>query len=230
MGDAARDAILKRVEQALKRHAPDPHWIAEPVGAGPVFPLPEPNEEARRTRFRDEFTAIHGEWSHVDSLEAGQTWLAEWMRAEGLSSLAAVESPTLRAALAGIDGVKWFDGSNRSTDGWDSFPVGVTPAESLVAESGTIVVGTGIAGRALSVLPPIHLVVATCDQLVGDLETSIRRIRTRYPDRLPSSFTWISGPSRTADIEKILVLGAHGPRRLVLLLLPAAASDHSTPA
>ena len=118
----------------------------------------------------------------------------------------------------------------RSTDGWDSFPVGVTPAESLVAESGTIVVGTGIAGRALSVLPPIHLVVATCDQLVGDLETSIRRIRTRYPDRLPSSFTWISGPSRTADIEKILVLGAHGPRRLVLLLLPAAASDHSTPA
>jgi L-lactate dehydrogenase complex protein LldG len=223
MSRTARAAILQRVRQALKNPSPEPHWLTEPTGAGPVFPLPEPTEEALRGRFREEFQAIQGEWHEVDSLDAARQWLADWLERERVGSLLAPRSAALESLLGDRDLVRWVDASVESTKGWDKIDVGVTLAESLVAESGTIAVGSGIAGRAISVLPPIHLVVATADQLVADLETSMRRIRERYPERLPTTFSWITGPSRTADIEKILVLGAHGPRRLVLLLAPAGA-------
>src|SRR5690606_6031788 len=128
----------------------------------------------------------------------------------------------LSSVLGDVGSVRWFDGQSGDPTGWEKVDVGFTPAESLVAESGTIAVCSRSAGRVLSVLPPIHFVIASADQLVPDLETSMRRIRQRY-ETLPSNISWISGPSRTADIEKILVLGAHGPRRLLLLLLPAGS-------
>ena len=70
----------------------------------------------------------------------------------------------------------------------------------------------------LSVLPPTHYVVATRGQLVPDLDAAFAILRAR--GALPSAVSFVSGPSRTADIEKILVLGAHGPRRLAIVLLP----------
>jgi len=72
----------------------------------------------------------------------------------------------------------------------------------------------------MSVLPPVHVVVATMDQLLTDLDAAVKFVRKRYGDQLPSTLSVVTGPSRTADIEKILVLGAHGPKRLVVLMLP----------
>jgi L-lactate dehydrogenase complex protein LldG len=86
-----------------------------------------------------------------------------------------------------------------------------------VAQTGSIFVSTRSAGgRALSVLPPVHLVLARRDQLVPDLPAAFARLRQRHGGRWPSAVTMITGPSRTADIEKILVMGAHGPKRLVV--------------
>ncbi len=90
--------------------------------------------------------------------------------------------------------------------------LGVTGCECLVAQTGTIVVST----RALSVLPPVHLVIARPDQLVPDLAAAFALLRQRYNGRWPDALSFITGPSRTADIEKILVMGAHGPKRLAL--------------
>jgi L-lactate dehydrogenase complex protein LldG len=88
-----------------------------------------------------------------------------------------------------------------------------------VAQTGSIFVTTRSAGgRALSVLPPAHLVVARRDQLVPDLEAAFALMRKRYDRHWPSLICLISGPSRTGDIEKILVMGAHGPKRLAVYL------------
>ena len=97
-------------------------------------------------------------------------------------------------------------------EGWN-----VTGCDCLVAQTGSIFVSTRSAdGRAASVLPAMHLVVAHRDQLVPDLPTAFALLRQRYGDHWPSAISLITGPSRTADIEKILVMGAHGPKRLGL--------------
>jgi L-lactate utilization protein LutC len=94
----------------------------------------------------------------------------------------------------------------------------VTLAEALIAQTGSILVTASCGGRGASVIAPCHIVYATTGQLVPDLTTALSRAsQERILDR--NSFACvISGSSRTADIEKILVQGAHGPRRLVVIL------------
>jgi L-lactate dehydrogenase complex protein LldG len=75
-------------------------------------------------------------------------------------------------------------------------------------------------GRVLSVLPPHHIVIARQGQLVTDLTEAYASLAAKYRANYPSMISFITGPSRTGDIERILVLGAHGPKRLTILLLP----------
>lgn len=220
----SRSAILGRIRQALKSPAPEPHWTHEPVDNGPLFPLPNAdNREANMSRFREEFAAVQGEWHEVDSVAAARDWVANWSGATAGQGILAVEHPLVRRVLelenSKSNGVVWCGPNNPSRAGWENLELGVTPCEALICESGTVVVSTGIAGRAPSVLPPVHLVIATANQFVPDIETALAGLRAKYGSTLPSSISLITGPSRTGDIEKILVLGAHGPRRLAVLLL-----------
>lgn len=99
--------------------------------------------------------------------------------------------------------------------------VGVTGCDCLIAQTGSIVVTTRTAGgRVLSVWPPVHLVVARRDQLVPDLAAALALLRQRYDRNWPSLLSVTTGPSRTADIEKVPVLGAHGPKRIALCFEP----------
>lgn len=98
---------------------------------------------------------------------------------------------------------------------------GLTECEALIAQTGTVLVSAPSAGgRALSVLPPHHVVLARREQVVPDLTAAFQRVQAKFMDKFPSFLSFISGPSRTGDIERILVLGAHGPKRLTVLLLP----------
>lgn len=221
MSSSGREAILQRIRQALGVKSHEPEWLKEPRSTDAVFPVDASSEASLKSRFREEFEAVQGEWHEVDSFPAAQTWLRDFVLQERIGSLLAGADDGLLALAGDLPGVTWVESDGRSTDGWPDVAAGLTTCETLVAESGTICVSAAQSGRAMSVLPPLHIVVATSDQLVADLETSIDRLRGRYGGNLPSSCSWITGPSRTADIEKILVLGAHGPRRLVLLLLPA---------
>lgn len=95
--------------------------------------------------------------------------------------------------------------------------VGITECDALVAQTGSVLVTTKSAGgRVLSVLPPHHIVLARYDQLVPDLESAFGVLRHNYSPDWPSFISFITGPSRTGDIERILVLGAHGPKRLTI--------------
>lgn len=98
--------------------------------------------------------------------------------------------------------------------------VGITQCEALIAQTGSVLVTTrSSGGRALSVLPPHHLVLARLDQMLPDLPGAFALLKEKYAHDYPSFTSFITGPSRTGDIERILVLGAHGPKKLTIFCL-----------
>jgi L-lactate dehydrogenase complex protein LldG len=93
-------------------------------------------------------------------------------------------------------------------------------SELLVKKLGAILVSSASSsGRALSILPHVHVVVADADQVVPDLGSALALTKARHGDQMPSMLSFITGPRRTGDIERILVLGAHGPKELYLVLV-----------
>ena len=97
---------------------------------------------------------------------------------------------------------------------------GITECDALIAQTGSVLVTNRSAGgRALSVLPPHHVVLARRDQLLRDLPAAFQFLKQKYGANYPSMMSFITGPSRTGDIERILVLGAHGPKKLTILLV-----------
>ena len=185
----ARENVLARVRAALRVEA---HRPPAPTTA-PIFP-PVTNPEAR---FREEFIALKGEL--IDGAEK----LREFLKS--FAKIATDESELVRKMVG--------EGNASARDG----DLGATSCDCLIAQTGSVVVSAlSAGGRALSVLPPAHLVIARREQIVPDLAAAMTLLRQRYDGRWPSALSVITGPSRTADIEKILVFGAHGPKRLVI--------------
>ena len=109
-----------------------------------------------------------------------------------------------------------------TTDVIAAADVGITEAEYLVADSGTLVLRAAGRARGVSLLPPVHVAVVACDRLVADLGAALAHLRAT--GARDSCITLVTGPSRTADIEKKLVVGVHGPCTLhVVLLAPPEA-------
>jgi L-lactate dehydrogenase complex protein LldG len=187
--NVARDNILRRVHDALSAEA---HRPVAPTSA-PVFP-PITDPEAS---FRAEFAALRGEI--IENAAALRAFVS------GFAKIATDGSELTRKIIGEPNaGVRECD-------------LGVTGCDYLVAQTGSIIVSTlSAGGRALSVLPPTHLVIARHEQMVADLASATALLRKRYDKHWPSALSVITGPSRTADIEKILVMGAHGPKRLAL--------------
>jgi len=103
--------------------------------------------------------------------------------------------------------------------------IGITRCEYLVARLGTVVVSSRQSpGRKITVFPEIHLVLGYTSQLVPDLKQALNSIKKKYRENYPSMVSLISGPSRTADIEKTLVMGAHGPKELYVFLIDDSAT------
>lgn len=102
--------------------------------------------------------------------------------------------------------------------------VSVISCELLVARLGSIMVSSRH-GRKINAFPESLVVVATTNQLVEDLSDAFAFLQQKYHSKVPSMVSFITGPSRTADIEKTLVLGAHGPKNIYLLLLESSKID-----
>jgi L-lactate dehydrogenase complex protein LldG len=94
----------------------------------------------------------------------------------------------------------------------------ITLCEALVAQTGSVLVSSSNGGRGATVVAPAHIVFATMDRLVPDLEAAFTRVYERGIADKNSYVCLITGSSRTADIEKVLIMGAHGPRRLIVVL------------
>ena len=212
----ARSSILHRIHEALKRAAPTP----PAPSAGEVFP-PVPEAELL-PRFQKEFVALKGEFGCARNWDEAQQWVADLARRHSLSKIAIMPHADTQTATRSVKPVV-LTGTDDCAHKLAEVDLGVTVCDSLIANTGSIVVTseTGF-GRALSILPPAHLVVARRSQLVPHLSDALKVVRERYGASVtswPSMITIITGPSRTADIEKILVLGAHGPKQLFILVL-----------
>lgn len=91
----------------------------------------------------------------------------------------------------------------------------ITNCEVLVARTGSAIISSNQnMGRTSTVFHPVHIIVAYSDQVTNDISDAISKIKARYGEKLPSMINVNSGPSRTADIEKTLVVGVHGPREV----------------
>jgi L-lactate dehydrogenase complex protein LldG len=105
--------------------------------------------------------------------------------------------------------------------------VALSHAFAAVAESGTLILTSGPDNpTTLNFLPDTHIVVVAAKDIEGDYETVWQRIRERYgPGQMPRVVNMITGPSRSADIEQTLILGAHGPRRLHVMVVGEGTFD-----
>lgn len=110
------------------------------------------------------------------------------------------------------------DISGISSPDFSHYQAGLTTVDFLAARTGSLVINSiSDGGRRLSVLPPVHIALARESQLVPSLDAAMAQMPG---DSMNWSYaTIITGPSRTSDIEKKLVLGAHGPKRLIILIL-----------
>ena len=109
-------------------------------------------------------------------------------------------------------------------DSLQQLSVGITGCEFLIARLGSIMVSSKTS-RRLNVYPETHVVIAYANQLVDDLKDAFTAVQAKYAGKLPSMLSVITGPSRTADIEKTLVMGAHGPKELFLILVETPPSE-----
>lgn len=106
------------------------------------------------------------------------------------------------------------------TEDFQKMDSAITYCEYLIARLGSIMISSNqTSGRRLNVFPENHIVIAYTSQIVADIKDALKNIHNQYDGKLPSLVSVISGPSRTADIEKTLVMGAHGPKNLYLLLI-----------
>lgn len=97
---------------------------------------------------------------------------------------------------------------------------GVTQSDFLIARFGSVMVSSGLgSGRRMFAFPESHIVIARVSQVVPELKDALAGIKKKYAHNFPSQITTITGPSRTADIEKTLVMGAHGPKELYVFMV-----------
>lgn len=224
---SGRERVLSQVRAALRLAAAAPPAAPRSALAS-VLPRVGPSRAEWLALFAQRTAELRAGLEVHPDLDALGPRLAELARAEAWSRLA-THAGVLTGALAPQAGVPILhvDGGYAIED-LEACDAGLTECEALVAQTGSVLLTSlGAGGRALSILPPHHVVVATESQLVPDLPAAFDRLRARYGARWPSLASFVTGPSRTGDIERILVLGAHGPRKLTILL---AAGGRGGPA
>ncbi|MCB9503906.1 MAG: lactate utilization protein [Deferribacteres bacterium] len=218
---SSRDRILQnlQVPNSLKKES------SQPFQDSSIYSdYPEKTKEELIEAFRAHFLALNGEFFHVRSKEEAAERVAELLHSVEGNRYLVDSNPLCRDIFSSVPELeKQFDDITKTSleaMEFAEYSIGLTSADFLVARTGSIVLRSSIAaGRRLSVLPPLHIVVATVEQIVPSLDAALQNSEFRNGEW--SYGTIITGPSRTSDIEKILVLGAHGPKRLALILLDA---------
>jgi L-lactate dehydrogenase complex protein LldG len=206
MATTAKENILKRIREALSNPVPLPFPHSE--GNSDVFVN---NDEDHLVLFAQEFTKLQGKFSFCTNEVDLQEQLATLIGEKNWTKIYSVEH-------------KWSEILNNiSVPNYTDLPsceVSITSCESLVARTGTMVLGSAQAnGRTASVYAPIHICIAYTSQVVYDVKDALIALKEKYGDGFPSFVTFASGPSRTADIEKTLVTGVHGPKEVFCFLV-----------
>jgi L-lactate dehydrogenase complex protein LldG len=206
-----REKVFKSIRNALieKTDTPFPDTDTE----SSVF---KENTETTELTFAQEFTKIGGKFAYCEDEDDMAEKLKFIIQDSKMDNVFCFEE-SLKPILEQNE-ISFEDHAGNLLES----SIGITACEFLTARTGSIIISSRqLSGRRLNVFPEIHVVVASTNQLVADVKDGLNRLKEIYDKGFPSAITVISGPSRTADIEKTLVLGAHGPKELYVLLVEA---------
>lgn len=199
--ETSREKILNKIRKALATPVPLP--FPEKTDS-PGFYLPAQDE--LDVLFAEAFIKLQGKFVYC----ANETELQH----------------QLQQLIAAKEWMKIYCNDDRwneqysNTIALESCDASITGCELLVARTGTIVMSSAEqSGRTVSVYAPVHICIGYTTQLVYDIKDALELLKQKYQDHIPSFITFASGPSRTADIEKTLVTGVHGPKEVYLFLV-----------
>ncbi len=202
--NTAREEILGKLRKAV-------HPIPEPPDFNqPIYPS---FEKSLEITFKENLEKVNGLVYLCSSIEELYNELKDFLASRSKDRVFCDEDEICRNLNDfGIP----FQGSPELSN---DLEVGITGCEFLIAHTGSVMVSSAQkGGRQMFIYPAFHIVIAQKKQLVDYLEIAYSGIIEKYKEDFPSHISLITGPSRTADIEKTLVLGAHGPRELVVFV------------
>jgi L-lactate dehydrogenase complex protein LldG len=205
---SSKEAILKKIRKALTTSTPIPF----PQSEGSNF-LYQQQQLEPEIQFAEAFTQLQGKFAFCLDYTELALQLNTLARDRGWTKFYCSEA-ALKQQL--IDHA--FNAFPDTT--LEACDAGITTCESLVARTGTIVLSSATeSGRTVSVYAPVHICIARASQLVYDVKDALQAVKDKYGAALPSLISFASGPSRTADIEKTLVVGVHGPGEVYVFLV-----------
>jgi L-lactate dehydrogenase complex protein LldG len=204
-----REKVLKKIRNALihKTNNPFPDIDLESGVYKELSDSPE-------VIFAEEFIKVSGKFVYCESEDEFMENLKALMNENQWYNVFCREDKV--KALLDKGSIPYLS----DEDDLHDMEAGITSCEYLIARLGSIMVSSKQqCGRRMFVYPPVHIVLAYTSQLVPDLKQALVGIRQKYGDKVPSMISVITGPSRTADIEKTLVMGAHGPKDIYTFLV-----------
>lgn len=201
-----RDGVLARIRAATGSRT------VSPERARATTPLPAINGDLIRhfsERAKLLASDVVGPVVETDAPHA----VADYLRARQLP-LRAVCWPALSKQDWKLAGIETEPRAARGDD-----LVGITGAFCAIAETGTLMLSSGADTPAtVSLLPETHVALLPTSRIVAHMEDAWALLRREH-DKLPRAVNFVSGPSRTADIEQTVTLGAHGPYRVLIVLI-----------
>lgn len=205
-----KERILKKIRAGLLNKTPGKH-IDVDLESGVYEDITDPLPETFAKNLNaagGKFVFCHNEHDFVDSL-------IDLLENKKWNNLYCWDK-TLKTMLDDINLEH-----TKLTTGLENAQASLTTCECLIARTGTVVTSSAKNSRSLIAVPQAHIVVAWINQVVPDIKDGLKQLANRYGKKNPSSITFITGPSRTADIEMELVTGVHGPKELYVFLINA---------
>jgi L-lactate dehydrogenase complex protein LldG len=205
---SSKEVILKKIRKALTESTPLPF----PQSEGNSF-LYQPAQQELEIQFAEEFSKLQGKFAFCLDIAELTAQLTTLLEEKSWTRLFCNE-PAIRQMLGTAIDEKMYDTPLADCD------ASITTCESLVARTGSIVLSAaGTSGRTASIYAPVHICIAFTRQLVYDIKDALQAIKEKYQEQPPSLISFATGPSRTADIEKTLVTGVHGPKEVYVFLV-----------
>jgi L-lactate dehydrogenase complex protein LldG len=199
----AKNNILKKIRMALAHPTPLPFPKSE--GQDSVF---QPQQQDLVVEFAEQFSSLQGKFLFCEN---------EQELAEQFNKLC-YQNQWTRIYSSEEKWARLIHPNSRHHD-IASCEASITSCELLVARTGSMVLSSVHQGRVPSVYAPVHICMAYTSQLVYDVKDALVALKQKYQQYMPSNISFATGPSRTADIEKTLVVGVHGPKEVYCFVI-----------
>ena len=211
MQATSREKVLKKVRKALIDQSPELYPGLD--FKKNIYNLPEGSDKGLDIAFATQFAASDGKFIYCENTTDFVNSFESVAQENDWNNIHVLE-PSIQKLLKEV-GMRF----NSEESEMEKMDAGITYCEYLIARSGSIILSSRqVSGRRMAAFPPAHIVIGYSSQIVMHVKEALNGMKQRYP-KLPSLITTITGPSRTADIEKTLILGAHGPKEVYVFLL-----------